>query len=791
MANVGYPFNDWLNVAGNPVDRGLYFVGTFDRRITFYSQQVRALRLAHTLSRPGMLEPSDHIAVVGGGAAGVTAALGLALLGNDVTLYDPAGSILQLQSASPRLLHPHIYEWPGLGSLNNRAGLPVLDWSASSGGEVCARLQADFAAAQTRLQNLIFKSAHTLISLQRAGARWRLGLAVNGEVVSRQFDRVVLAIGFGDEIPCGAAVPTHYWKQNSTGSAAAEPRSPATYIVSGNGDGGLTDLLNLLIRDFDHVGFTRRFLDYFSDDALRIITERAWAGLSVGNDLEPAFNLHLLPLLCEWGVLDRLCQFLRFDRKVTINSSGPLLAVGKASQLNQVMAFAVLEATKQVAFPVQRSTGHLTDIIRNADGFQVSGINIGGLPLTEALEHVILRHGPNRALRYKPAEVYFQAYREHTASLFAARPDLEAPPVLDPQTYDFFEELRIAKLEDHASQQASKTSVGTAKATLILGLDPAAHIPVELGSRRLLDIADECERLSTNVVLHLAAGPAKTPGSGDILRLATASDGRIVLTAGPHGLADWQKLMPMICAAPISASHFPALALDVSGLSEAIDACLFRLLDKCIQTVLVRHDCERLGPLDASIVGAIGPTWAAWHASLGSDKALLSAFLRWLSSVDQAEHSSWTGDHRRIPHLAAALVMILATHHGEPLEPACLVHGNLKFSRNAVALGSGCEMVGQQPIAIWDQPDQWGVDALILSGSAEVDVSDPPGRVLDGGKPTMGMTAARRVRPVVIRNDKQWRTRLKNGLTDWTVAVEEEFSALRARQDNEIKELSK
>jgi hypothetical protein len=100
-------------------------------------------------------------------------------------------------------------------------------------------------------------------------------------------------------------------------------------------------------------------------------------------------------------------------------------------------------------------------------------------------------------------------------------------------------------------------------------------------------------------------------------------------------------------------------------------------------------------------------------------------------------------------------------------------------------------MVGQQPIAIWDQPDQWGVDALILSGSAEVEVMDLPGRILDGGRPGMGMAAARRVRPVVIRNDKQWRARLTEDLAAWRTAVEAEFVALRDRQDKELEELSK
>lgn len=173
-----------------------------------------------------------------------------------------------------------------------------------------------------------------------------------------------------------------------------------------------------------------------------------------------------------------------------------------------------------------------------------------------------------------------------------------------------------------------------------------------------------------------------------------------------------------------------------------------------------------------------------------ADKALLSAFLHWLANIEQDERSPWNGDHASIPYLSTALVLMLATHHGEPLEPASVDRGNLKFSDNAVALGSGCQMVGEQPIAIWDQPDQWGVDALILSGSAEVEVSDPPGRVLDGGKRALGMAAARRVRPVVIRNDKHWRAYIAEDLAVWRTAVEKEFTDWRARQDEELGELS-
>ncbi|AZV39458.1 FAD-dependent oxidoreductase [Komagataeibacter xylinus] len=99
MAKAVLPFADWIDCARDPRESNqqrLYFVGTFDRRITFYSQQVRALRLAHALDETGAILPSHSVAVVGAGAAGATIAMALALMGHDVTLYDPADDILHL-----------------------------------------------------------------------------------------------------------------------------------------------------------------------------------------------------------------------------------------------------------------------------------------------------------------------------------------------------------------------------------------------------------------------------------------------------------------------------------------------------------------------------------------------------------------------------------------------------------------------------------------------------------------------------------------------------------------------
>ncbi len=170
MIGIADPLNDWITASTLPGSEGLFFLGTFERRITFYSQQVRAFRLVRGLHERGILKPNDTIAVVGGGVAGVTCALALGLLDYEVSLFDPAGEVLQLQSASPRLLHPHIYEWPALGSLDKSAGLPFLDWDLDTGKPIAKRLATEFHSHRAMLPKLLWQREKRLRKLERSGA---------------------------------------------------------------------------------------------------------------------------------------------------------------------------------------------------------------------------------------------------------------------------------------------------------------------------------------------------------------------------------------------------------------------------------------------------------------------------------------------------------------------------------------------------------------------------------------------------------------------------------------------
>ncbi|KAK48600.1 hypothetical protein BG58_30690 [Caballeronia jiangsuensis] len=785
------PLTDWIDAATAPGADGVYFLGAFDRRITFYSQQVRGLRLAHALDAQGRIVKTDKIAVVGAGAAGLSFALCAALLGYNVTLYDPANEALQLQSASPRLLHPHIYEWPNIGSLDDRAGLPLLDWKSDTGGSVSGKLQNDFAAALTRLAHLHFQAERKLVAMEKVDADWRLTVDHKGTQDNRRFQKVILAMGFGEEFPCGGAEPVAYWKPSGIGTAAIEPHSGASYLVSGNGDGGLTDTLSLLIQNFEHVSFTRDFLSHISSNSLRQAALNALDAASSSGDLEPVFHTILRPVIDEYGVIDALRRRLRKDRTLTINSDGPLFAPGKASLLNQCMVFATLEAAKLETVVVNRSSGRVANVDKTVAGISVTGPLMAGHPLAAEFDHVILRHGPDRATRYAPTKASFDLYEAHIKPLLDSTPSLVSPPTLDPELFDRFEDLKIEHLVDAASQAGLRQQQTQDRSRLVLEIDAAAHLLTERGHVSLLDVAEQCERLTAPVTIHLALPPSAVRDASAFLRLSRASNGRIHLTTVADHAAAWAIIAPGITVALTGDPRYRGRALDPSFLQDKLDACFLRLLDGSLMAIIASGTCTTLHKIDGSVRNAVASTWGSWAAALQGTAALRFDFLRWLANIEQGTKTPWSGDHAQLPRMAAALLLVLAAHLEEPLTPASTERGNLTFSGNAKALGSGSDTVEGGPLTTWDRPDQWDVDALILSGSAEVEVYSPDDTVLNAGSIGLGMRTARRVRPAIIRNDRAWRQKLNGPLATWKQAVKQEFEEWRQRVQDLEDEVSK
>jgi threonine dehydrogenase-like Zn-dependent dehydrogenase len=71
-----------------PDHDGLFVLGCHERPATFFMQQMRALNLIYALNRKSQPDTLPSLAVIGAGAAGVTAAAAAAICNWKVTIFD-------------------------------------------------------------------------------------------------------------------------------------------------------------------------------------------------------------------------------------------------------------------------------------------------------------------------------------------------------------------------------------------------------------------------------------------------------------------------------------------------------------------------------------------------------------------------------------------------------------------------------------------------------------------------------------------------------------------------------
>ncbi len=254
-------------------DTPLYLVGAFDAHVTVLSQQIRALNLAWALIEsctvPTGTEPRRKIAIVGAGFAGLTlaAALFQKQTALDITIFEERDTLLPLQQGSDsRWLHPQIYDWPAEGSEASAAMLPVLNWTAGRASDVVVQALSEWLRVvqdeDPSEQNvrLFCNTRHLQIDRcpddpKKMQIEWvgeprnaadgtaKPGGAAAGS--SASFDFVILTVGFGHELDTSSS----YWRNETLGQPSLR-QARGTYLVSGQGDGAMIDLLRLRISQY-------------------------------------------------------------------------------------------------------------------------------------------------------------------------------------------------------------------------------------------------------------------------------------------------------------------------------------------------------------------------------------------------------------------------------------------------------------------------------------------------------------------------------------------------------------
>ena len=266
-----------------------YLLGSFAKRVTLYSQQVRALNLIYALHKTNKFEKGSRVVVVGAGAAGLMAAAAAADLGADVTVLEQFQGPMELQRNSRiRWIDPFIYDWPVTENAGSRANLPFLDWESEYAEKVSEQIERKWNLLTEKWKGVEDPAPHKIacfwnihkekliFSAFQGQTRVSCSGRYNGEDrgLAESFKVVILAVGFGIEPEHDAKYS--YWSDDNLDGGFRKNRGGQEWLVSGCGDGGLTDLMRLCIHRFRHGRISDIFSGVKNFEAVKDLLEKAY-----------------------------------------------------------------------------------------------------------------------------------------------------------------------------------------------------------------------------------------------------------------------------------------------------------------------------------------------------------------------------------------------------------------------------------------------------------------------------------------------------------------------------------
>lgn len=428
---------------------GLYILGSFDRRITFYSQQTRALNLAHALSAVGGLTGSERVAIVGGGIAGMTAGVAFAKLGCNVTIFDASEALLHFQaSANHRYLHPHIYDWPTPGSLDANARLPVLNWSANMADSVAGDLHKKFVRYVLKYPNLVHSPRSKITNIVQLGGNDGIQLLGNLGDIDDRFAIVIVCVGFG--LDCHGVGASSYWTPDPLDGPF--PRDPYRILVSGSGDGGLVDLARAKLRATPGGSAFRHDLavQWLTQDPAFQSIGREMLAIDVQIRTQMRLGHNAANLYTEYRklnipreILEAVTDLRRPETKVAFHYRSATILKPDTSLINRLLALLLIRSEL-----VDRRQGELELVGLQTAKTEFRSVKfVGPTNLTEEFDLVIRRHGPD-------PDHFAASFPDLSlaASVLSGRiVELEITDTLDPATAEWWSTMIDNDIEDPRS----------------------------------------------------------------------------------------------------------------------------------------------------------------------------------------------------------------------------------------------------------------------------------------------------------------------------------------------------
>lgn len=226
-----------------PGMEGCYLLLCDGTAVNVRSQQVRALNLLHSLKHEVQ---NKRIAVIGGGAAGLTFAAGAASLGGEVTLFEKSPQLLHMQLGCwHRPLHPEIFSWPSDTAYRPVSHLPQLGWTTGRAHDVADAILAQFWGIQTKLKESLKVCCGTVVQVTP-------DKRIIPHDVVKPFNTVVLAVGFGFEKLPYRLPWNSYWRVDPLDQTLlGDDEGAPVVVVVGSGDGALIEIIRSCVQSFE------------------------------------------------------------------------------------------------------------------------------------------------------------------------------------------------------------------------------------------------------------------------------------------------------------------------------------------------------------------------------------------------------------------------------------------------------------------------------------------------------------------------------------------------------------
>lgn len=242
----------YTEIARSRKEGPIYVIGgPREARLTIHSQQCRAINLVCALREREPRLTGKRIAIVGAGAAGLTAATALRALGvpaGNLTIFEKTASPLHTQRWSyGRFLHPRLFHWPEEGWRNDGADLPIGDWKAGYAADVREQILAGCAALPILFCTDVFD-----VEADGAGALVTFRHLHFPKDRRAKFDLALVATGFPAEERVEGTFGGTYWHALE----GIDELQGEVHVV-GDGDGALTEILMMLIDRFGHAAIEK------------------------------------------------------------------------------------------------------------------------------------------------------------------------------------------------------------------------------------------------------------------------------------------------------------------------------------------------------------------------------------------------------------------------------------------------------------------------------------------------------------------------------------------------------